>query len=159
MERMNMYLENFIQEKKLDDNGYSPFHDYFGLSTHVSGHHSPGNSSTYSSSPQSLSPFNDVAPNYLGFGNFPTPGPVTDPLEELRCDAQNDFLKNGIECDLDEWDKCQARLRGHNLTDRVPLTVEFEGNDKVFEYLLVKERKRAKSMKPSKSGQTDFLIF
>ncbi|KAK6177972.1 hypothetical protein SNE40_012825 [Patella caerulea] len=153
--KTDMFLDHFISCRDVNksQSPYTPFADYFGLSSLINGSHSPVDST------ESLSPYSEPETSF-GLGHFTcNVAPVLDPLEELRCDAHNDFLKNGIECDLDEWDKCQARLRGQNLTDRVPLTVEFEGNDKVFEYMLVKERKKAKSMKPMKPGQTGTCVF
>ena len=67
-----------------------------------------------------------------------------DPLVSIRSDAHEDFLNNGVDVDLDEFDKYQAELRERTI-------VETE-NPVLNEYL---EMKRQKNKKTSKK----FCVF
>ena len=67
-----------------------------------------------------------------------------DPLVSIRSDAHEDFLNNGVDVDLDEFDKYQAELRERTM-------VETE-NPVLNEYL---EMKRQKNKKTSKK----FCVF
>ncbi|XP_041370622.1 nanos homolog 2-like [Gigantopelta aegis] len=77
---------------------------------------------------------------------------LNDQLEQLRTDAYSDFQANGTEVELDELDIYQAYLRGQNFKNIIPVTID-ERNDKVLEYLLQKERKKAKRSKSVKGGK------
>ena len=64
---------------------------------------------------------------------------VHDPLDVLRYDAHEDFLRNGTETDLDELDIYQSQLRERS--------VEVAENPVLQEYLQTKRQKNRKAKK------------
>lgn len=69
-----------------------------------------------------------------------------DPLELIRFDAKEDFLNNGVEAELDEWDLYQSQLREQTAADCI--TRESTSDPLLQEYLALKEKK--KHMKKAK---------
>ena len=69
-----------------------------------------------------------------GFSSF-------DPLEIIRSDAHEDFLKNGVDADMDEIDVYQSQLREHSVEIAVP-----ESNV-LNDYLALKRQKIKKAKK------------
>ena len=65
-----------------------------------------------------------------------------DPLVSIRSDAHEDFLNNGVEVGLDEFDLYQAQLRERNAADLMVID-----NPVLNEYLEIKRLKNKKTGK------------